>query len=524
MRIKTVQLKHFKRFDDLTINLGNDPKKIIALVGPNGCGKSSIFDAFEEIQKDYKSASSNPLPSFFGKLFYSVIPEKKSENYSKNDAIKITESTGAVFDRKSFYIRSPYRFTPRINISTIRSLPDIISDQSRPSSSVDIDTRLQENYERLLGLAWNEYQNGTKAGPEMRNELIGRVNNILQEVVDIKISNLGDVVANKGQLYFEKGTSKDFPYENLSSGEKEVVDIIIDLVVKMPEFNNTIYCIDEPELHLNTAIQRKLIIEIEKLIPDTCQLWVATHSIGFLRALQQELKDKCSVIDFSEKDYFNSACQIEPMLTTRKNWQRIFQTALEDLTGLLAPKKIIYCEGRPEPTIVNREQGLDADIYNEIFSENYHDVLFVSSGGGGEVAKNASLALKVLNKTFIGVELCLLKDRDEKTNEDRQNFINENANHRMLKRREIENYIFDKEILKKFCEQKSITFNEVKYNSKVIDINQQDLKTVQQDIQTCCGASGDISVFKRDLAKVVSRDSQIFKDLSEIIFLTEFNA
>lgn len=44
MKIKSIKLSHFRRFTDLTINLGDSPKKIIALVGPNGCGKSSIFD------------------------------------------------------------------------------------------------------------------------------------------------------------------------------------------------------------------------------------------------------------------------------------------------------------------------------------------------------------------------------------------------------------------------------------------------------------------------------------------------
>ena len=45
MRIKKIQLKNgYKRFHDLTIDLGSDPKRIIALVGPNGCGKSSVFD------------------------------------------------------------------------------------------------------------------------------------------------------------------------------------------------------------------------------------------------------------------------------------------------------------------------------------------------------------------------------------------------------------------------------------------------------------------------------------------------
>ena len=45
MQIKKIQLKNgYKRFYDLTIDLGENPKRIVALVGANGCGKSSVFD------------------------------------------------------------------------------------------------------------------------------------------------------------------------------------------------------------------------------------------------------------------------------------------------------------------------------------------------------------------------------------------------------------------------------------------------------------------------------------------------
>ena len=45
MRVKKIQLKNgYKRFHDLTIDLEDNPSRIIALVGSNGCGKSSVLD------------------------------------------------------------------------------------------------------------------------------------------------------------------------------------------------------------------------------------------------------------------------------------------------------------------------------------------------------------------------------------------------------------------------------------------------------------------------------------------------
>jgi len=34
MKIQKIQLKDYKRFHDLTIDLGDNPKRIVALVGP----------------------------------------------------------------------------------------------------------------------------------------------------------------------------------------------------------------------------------------------------------------------------------------------------------------------------------------------------------------------------------------------------------------------------------------------------------------------------------------------------------
>ncbi len=520
MRIGKIQLKEFKRFDDLTISLGSNPKKIIALVGPNGCGKSSVFDAFEELLKNYKSARRNEEVSFFSKLLYSVLP-KKTDQYDRDRATQIWKADGTQeFDKKSFYIRTAYRFTSNLKVESITAQPDIIDDHNRPHSSSALDSRLQENYPRLLGQVYDDvFKDGNKTGTQILEERVGKINVILEKILDVRITNLGNITARKGQIFFEKGSSKDFPYDNLSSGEKEVVDIILDLIVKTPEYNDTVFCIDEPELHLNTAIQRKLLIEIEKLIPDNCQLWVATHSIGFLRALQEELKDKSQILDFSEKDYFEGTQLLEPIKPTRQNWQRIFSTALEDLTGLIAPKKIVYCEGRADPALGGLEQGLDANVYNSIFEEEFGDTLFVSSGGT-ETQSYAALALRVVSKAFSGVSIFLLKDRDGMSDVDRSAFLALSVNNRMLKRHEIENYLLDKEIIDKFASANGKSLSDSAYSAIVTDPIMQDLKngSTIADLKTLSDYRGTNSDFKLELSKYISSDTAIYKELKDTIF------
>lgn len=526
MRIKKIRLRQFKRFDDLTIDLGDEPKKIVALVGPNGCGKSSVFDAFEEKLKDYRNYG-NEGNEFLSKALYYDKEDKSIEirPYDKNQAITIEGTSGSI-GRKSFYIRTAYRFTSKLNITQLQATPKILETRDEPISSIALDSRLQSNYQRLLGTSYNEFFKGDKTGSQVRDELLGKINSILNEIIDVEISDLGDILASRGQLYFKKGNSVDFPYANLSSGEKEVVDIIVDLLIKTEEYNETVICIDEPELHLNTSIQRKLLIEIEKLIPDNCQLWVATHSIGFLRALQEELKDKAQIIDFSEKDYFTGEQTVKPIVPSRSNWQRIFSTALEDLTGLLSPKRIVYCEGRADPTAAGVERGFDAKVFNNIFSEKHHDTLFVSSGGNTELDQRSEIALAILNKVFEDIEILVLKDRDISSGRltsavDRERYLRNNPNnHRVLERWEIENYLFDKEVLRKYCHLEGLEFDEESYDQYFTDITNQDVKGENARIRNLCNINTNINaeIFKLNLSKIITEDMAVYTELEQCIF------
>jgi len=51
MRIKKIELTNFKRFTSLTISDIPDTTKLVLVIGSNGSGKSSLFDAFDWLQK-----------------------------------------------------------------------------------------------------------------------------------------------------------------------------------------------------------------------------------------------------------------------------------------------------------------------------------------------------------------------------------------------------------------------------------------------------------------------------------------
>ena len=63
-------------------------------------------------------------------------------------------------------------------------------------------------------------------------------------------------------LTFDKGTSENLPYGNLSGGEKAAFDLLLDIFVKKVEYDDTVFCIDEPEAHMNPRLQGRLLEEL----------------------------------------------------------------------------------------------------------------------------------------------------------------------------------------------------------------------------------------------------------------------
>lgn len=532
MLIKKIRLKNgYKRFHDLTIDLGDAPARIIALVGPNGSGKSSVLDgllfhakAYENIGRGQRDVTYHSMTGAASLSYQDVEVEFTTGDFNTvRNAKSLQGKTNTIFS-----FRSPYRYNNNLKISQTQAVPEIKLNSYGAGDASSLDAKMEDNY-RMLQAFYNRYRDDNDVRPsEAKAKIIGDLNASIKNCLDLEISSLGNVEADQGTIYFKKPDHpKEFEFNVLSSGEKEVVDLLLDLYLRKDDYNETVFLLDEPELHINTAIQGNLLIEIDRLIGPDCQIWITTHSIGFLRALQTRMRGKCQIIQFRpEFNLASEAHTLRPVKIGQGTWRDLFAIALDDLSHLVSPSTIIYCEGRADPGPGSRERGMDAQVFNNIFADSHPDALFTSSGGNTEPDQRSAIALAVLGKVFPTVGIWVLKDRDMASGKitdenDRQVYLRTNPlNHRVLKRWEIENYLFDKDVLKAYCAGEGLEFNDAAYDAFVTNINDQNLKDETQRIKNLCGIKGSINpdVFKIALSKYLTAGMPVFHELEDCIF------
>ena len=521
MHVERIALKNFKRFTDFTIDELPADARLVVLTGPNGSGKSAIAEAFNVTRRTMGGWGHNDDPRYFSKA-------NASGEHTPIKTVEVTFHEGAPSTpRAAIYIRSAYRHQADFEATSIsRSTP--ISDDPGLDKLLNIEQRVLANYQRLVGQSVADLydeKNDQTTGKAIRERLIGKLAELMNEVFgDLKIESPGNPF-DDGTFYFSKGESKRFRYPNLSAGEKAAFDLLLDFVLATEVLKDAVYWIDEPELHLGSRVQAAMLQAFFKHLPDTCQLWVATHSLGMMRTALNLSKNNSNVsfLDMSGLN-LDRPVVLKPVAPSRSFWRSILEVALDDMASLVAPEKVVLCEGE------GAADGFDAVCYRKIFEGTHPDTEFISVGDSKSVKKGGHGIADAIGVVAEGTQIIRLTDKDDHTPAEISQLRTEGTI--VLGRRSIESYLLGDEILAALClsvGQSELTDELMGVRDKaVLDAGApaDDYKKARQAVHLFArnrlkieGVGSTASRFLQEIvAPLCTPDTKTFADLEQLIF------
>ena len=400
---------------------------------------------------------------------------------------------------------------------------------------IDNDVAISGNYRRIVGQVFDIFHAEPMLTTEFISALIDPIRDPVARLFPGLILNVLTNPMDDGTFRFTKGESEGFHFKNLSGGEKSVFDLVLDLVVASRFYDNTLFCIDEPESHMNTRIQAELLSVLYDLVPENCQLMLATHSIGMMRRardLEDERPGSVVFLDFGGRD-FDQPQVIEPTQPDRAFWERAYEVALDDLAALVAPERVVICEGEPKPG-ASQNHAHDARCYERIFQAEFPETKFLPGGNASEVAvdqRGIAYALGILAR---GAEVLRLIDRDARSGDEVADLKKSGV--RVLSRRNLESYLFDDEVLEALAlsvggDEDAAALLAAKKGIRAARLGDapDDLKPASGEIYLACkntlalaAPGNDAKTFMRDtIAPLIKPGMIVYDELKRDIFEQE---
>jgi predicted ATPase len=441
VHVSSVLLRDYKRFSALEVSLP-EPVRLVMLCGPNGSGKSSLLQAMKLWQDAYAGRGHDNDAEYHHKGGLPGVVELQRIQLSFHEDIQ----QGPQLARQ-MYFRTAYRNEPEFAVSSIQRAGDIL-EGPRPQRMIDNDVRVSDNYQRLAGQTFDAvFNTDDTSTAELRGRLLGRLGAAVQTVLpELRLVGMADPLSG-GTFRFAKGVVDDFPYKNLSGGEKAVFDLLLDLAVKSQVFADAVVCIDEPEAHTNPLVQGRLTDALLELMGPDGQLWLATHSVGMLRRARELARAQpVAFVDFADRD-FDEPQMMAPVALSRAFWRKTLAASLGDVAELVAPSRLVLCEGQPGR---GQRAEFDARCLRAVFSNHDPDVEFVAVGNDRQVIDDHVGLGRAVQAVVPGTQVIRLVDRDERSETEIEAL--QNAGVTVLGRRNLESYLLDEEVLEAYCQ------------------------------------------------------------------------
>jgi predicted ATPase len=453
LKIESIDLTDYKPIKRLKItNLGST----IVIAGANGSGKTRLKEAIIQTIK------GQPLMDM---TIIATREEEKDAKYFNGNRIDIKKGVqNAVLKN---YINSRKYGSGRyvgsvVQIDSSRSVQSITYSQVNWLAADPDDADAPSNfYLNPFTNRWQDFVNyihqksaardkklaeAMKDNPDLLgSEILKRNPNPLDKYKEIFSSILpGKTLldinpASPGIFRYMDESQQELPFNSLSSGEQEVIKVLFDVARK--DIRHSVIIVDEPELHLHPTLTFKLIESLKSIGDHTNQFIFLTHS-----------PDLISTYYSTGDVYF-----IDQKGTTANQAHRLSDLEHEhkDVASLVGQNLGLFAVGKKLVFVEGESSSIDRQSYQKISQEIDPEVRVLPAGSVLNILALSNIEEQI-RKSIFGIDIYMIRDRDG-LSESQVATLEKNGRIRCLKRRHIENYFLDEDVLIKVAKKLYLT-------------------------------------------------------------------
>ena len=235
--------------------------------------------------------------------------------------------------------------------------------------------------------------------------------------------------ASPGEFKYSDESGQSLPFSSLSSGEQEVIKVLFDVARK--DIRHSVIIVDEPELHLHPTLTFKLIESLKNIGDHTNQFIFLTHSPDLISTYYST----GDVYFIDQKD--NGGNQAHRLSDLDHEHKEVALLVGQNLGMFAIGKKLVFVEGE--------KSSIDRLSYQKIALTIDPEIRVLPTGSVLNIMTLNHIEEQI-RKAIFGIDLYMIRDRDGLSDE-QVSVLEKNGRIKCLKRRHVENYFLDDEVL-----------------------------------------------------------------------------
>lgn len=314
--ITELTIESVRHLKNIQIPLSKEKIKHLILTGKNGSGKTSVLDAMAQFLNSVSTNANNLTGNINSLKFHNSNLEKMKQWGASESEIFALKDEMELFRKEINKLTQGIMLQFNYDINIIQSLfnkgefvlayykSERIFEAEIPKHVEKIE--LKNNYsitekprqsfvKYLLDLKMTEalaVSGGKKEKAELIKKWFDKFQDLLRRIYNDESLEL---VFNEDtfQFHIYLDGKDPFDFNTLSSGYAAVLDIVVDIIIRMEKRTNKtfqfdmpgIILIDEIETHLHLDLQKKILNLLTTIFPNL-QFVLSTHSPFILNSLE----------------------------------------------------------------------------------------------------------------------------------------------------------------------------------------------------------------------------------------------